>query len=541
MPASVSLHSLSWATPDGRILFDTIDTHFGCERTGLVGRNGVGKSTLLHLINGDLAPRAGSVTVNGSAGLMRQIVQPGEAETVAGLFGIARALDILRRAAAGEASVEELSDADWTLEARLSDALAATGLDVTPETRLVQLSGGQRTRVALSALVFGQPDFLLLDEPTNNLDREGRAAVAEFLDGWKAGAIIVSHDRELLERMDAIVELTGHGATRYGGNWSRYRELKALELAAAEKDLADSEKHAAGIARVAQQRAERKAKKDSAGRNKRAKGDAPRILLDARKERAEATGGGNARLAADRAAQAGEAVAAARKKIEILQPFTLGLPSTGLPAGRTVLAFDRVTAGYDPAHPVISNASFTMIGPERVALTGCNGAGKTTMLKLICGQLQAFSGDIRVPVRFAVLDQQVSILDPAASVLENFCRLNPGCGENACRAALARFMFRTDAALQRVSTLSGGQVLRAGLACVLGGEEPPGLLILDEPTNHLDIDSIAVVEAGLRAFDGALLVVSHDEAFLDAIGIDRRQPLPMRTPAASTSEPPSTT
>ena len=123
--------------------------------------------------------------------------------------------------------------------------------------------------------------------------------------------------------------------------------------------------------------------------------------------------------------------------------------------------------------------------------------------------------------RHALLDQQVALLDPARTIRENYLRLNPGDTENACRAALARFMFRADAALQPVGTLSGGEMLRAGLAATIGSSRPPELLILDEPTNHLDIHAIAAVEAGLRAYDGALLVVSHDRAFLEAIGVTR--------------------
>jgi ATPase subunit of ABC transporter with duplicated ATPase domains len=164
----------------------------------------------------------------------------------------------------------------------------------------------------------------------------------------------------------------------------------------------------------------------------------------------------------------------------------------------------------------------TLTGPERVAVTGPNGSGKTTLLALITGKLKPWTGTVRVTDSFALLDQQVSLLDPSLSIRDNFRRLNPQSDENSCRAALARFMFRADAALQVVSTLSGGQMLRAGLACVLGGAVPPDLLILDEPTNHLDIDSIEAVEAGLRAYDGALLVVSHDEAVLEAIGMTRR-------------------
>jgi ATPase subunit of ABC transporter with duplicated ATPase domains len=171
---------------------------------------------------------------------------------------------------------------------------------------------------------------------------------------------------------------------------------------------------------------------------------------------------------------------------------------------------------------VIRDLSCAITGPERIAVTGPNGAGKTTLLAVLTGELQPFEGIVQVMTKFAMLDQRVSLLDPALSIRDNFKRINPDADENACRAALARFMFRADAALQIVATLSGGQMLRAGLACVLGSSTPPPLLILDEPTNHLDINAIEAVEAGLRAYDGALLVVSHDNAFLDTIGITRR-------------------
>ncbi len=522
MPHSITLSKITWATPDGHTLLSNLDLTFGSERAGLVGRNGVGKTTLLKLVTGALVPQAGSIAVDGTLGILRQSVQVGPEETVASLFGIVEALDLLGRAERGEASGDELTGADWTLETRLAAALARVGLDAEPQTLLAALSGGQRTRAALAALVFRAPDFLLLDEPTNNLDRDGRRAVIDMLAGWRAGAVVVSHDRELLETMDAIVELTTLGATRYGGNWSAYRERKRLELSAAHRDLADAEKHAGEVARTMQAIAERKAHKDSAGRRKKARGDLPRIVLGGMKRRAEATSGANARLAESRQAQADEALASARERIEILQPLTVSVPPTHLPPGRTVLRMEGVTAGYLPERPVIRDLAFTMTGPERVAVTGPNGSGKTTFLALVTGALPPWAGCVRRFTDFAMLDQRVSLLDPALSIRDNFRRINPGADENACRAALARFMFRADAALQVAGSLSGGQLLRAGLACVLGGGTPPPLLILDEPTNHLDIDSIEAVEAGLRAYDGALLVVSHDEPFLEAVGIDRR-------------------
>jgi len=517
---SIILSDLSWSTDD-RTLFSHLNLAFGAERTGLVGRNGTGKTTLLNLISGALPLQTGHISVTGSLGVLRQTVQAGLEETVADLFGVTEALAILHRAEAGEATAEDFERADWTLEARMTAALARVGLDIIPETRLTTLSGGQQTRAGLAALVFSAPDFLLLDEPTNNLDREGRRAVLDLLSGWRGGAIVVSHDRELLEAMDAIVELTTLGATRYGGNWSHYRARKALELAAAQADLADAEKRVGDSARAAQAATERKARKDSAGQKKAARGDAPRILLGAMKSRSENTGGEQARLAERQRHEAVSAAAEARERIEVLQPLSVSLPSTNLPAGRTVLQINDVTVGYDN-QPVIRDFSLTLTGPERVAITGANGSGKTTLLKLITGKLAPWSGSVRVTDSRALLDQSVSLLDPAQSIRDNFRRLHPQADENSCRAALARFMFRADAALQIVSTLSGGQMLRAGLACVLGGAMPPDLLILDEPTNHLDIDSIEAVEAGLRAYDGTLLVVSHDEPFLEAVHITRR-------------------
>jgi ATPase subunit of ABC transporter with duplicated ATPase domains len=519
MPASIVLSTLS--TPDGHPLLSNIDLRFGAERTGPVGRNGVGKTTLLASIAGEHPPQAGTVSVKGAVGLLRQHVQLQTGVTVADLFCARQALALLGRAERGDAAAHELVEADWTLEARIVSALGRVGLELPLETELAALSGGQATRARLAALLFAEPDFLLLDEPTNNLDREGREAVIDLLAAWSGGAIVVSHDRELLETMDAIVELTSLGATRYGGNWSHYHERKTVELAAARHDLDDARKHLADIDRTAQEATERKARKDGAGKRKRAKGDMPRILAGARKDRSEDAGGDGARLAERRRTEALDSLTAARQRIEILQPLSVKLSPTNLPAGKVVLSLDAVSAGYEAGRPILGDLSFSMTGPERVAIVGPNGSGKSTLLKLFTGQLQPLAGTVQVATGFAMLDQAMSLLNPRLSILD-FRSFNPNTDDNSCRAALARFMFRADSALQVVSSLSGGQVLRAGLACVVGGPSPPPLLILDEPTNHLDIDSIKAVEAGLRAYDGALLVVSHDEAFLKAIEISRR-------------------
>lgn len=518
---SITISNLSWSTPDGRAVLSDLDLGFQPERTGIVGRNGVGKSTLLRLLTGELAPASGGIAIDGSIAMLRQTVQVAAHERIADLFGARDGLALLRKAEAGAANVEEIGDADWTLEARIDEALASVGLPLPASTPLTQLSGGQRTRAALAGAMFAAPDFLLLDEPTNNLDREGREAVRDLLARWPGGAIVVSHDRELLEEMDAIVELTRLGGARYGGGWSAYAERKAIEQATVAAELAGAEKRADAAQRQAQAATERQDRRDSRGNRQAARGGMPKILLGAMKRRAEETRAAGSRLAERQRGEAEERLSAARARIEIVDPLSVGLPSTGLPASRTVLALDHVTAGYAQERPVIENLSLTITGPERVAITGPNGSGKSTLLALVAGTLAPWSGEVHLGVPFALFDQRVSLLDPALSIADNFLRLNPGTTNNQCRAALARFRFRADAADRIVETLSGGQMLRAGLACVLGAPQPPQLLILDEPGNHLDIESLAAVETGLAAYDGALLVVSHDAAFLGAIGIDR--------------------
>jgi ATPase subunit of ABC transporter with duplicated ATPase domains len=528
MPASVSLHQLSYSTSDNQPLFAGLDLSFSTGRTGLIGRNGTGKSTLLRIIAGRLQPASGSVTIQGSIGMLDQSVQVAPDDTVADHLGVAEELALLDRLERGEGSVEDAGEADWSLPGRIETALADVGLPAyAPERPLSTLSGGQRTRLALARLILASPDIILLDEPTNNLDADGRQAVVDLLHRWRGAAIVVSHDRALLREMDAIVELTTLGATSYGGNWDHYAERRALELAAAQHELSTTERKVVEIDRKIQAVAEKKARKDSAGKRKAAKGDIPKILLGGMKENSENTSGEGARLASRLRGDAAEAASDARAKVEILTPLSVTLTPTGLPAGRTVLQADALCGGPEGMPPVIRDLSLNITGPERVAITGPNGSGKTTLLRLLTGALPASAGAARILVPYAILDQTVSLLDPALSIRDNFRALNPDADENTGRAALARFMFRADAALQLVGTLSGGEMLRAGLACTIGGNHPPQLLILDEPTNHLDIHAIEQVEAGLRGYDGALLVVSHDADFLDAIGIDRAIALTM--------------
>ncbi len=526
--ARIVAERLSYALPDGRALFHELNLSFGRERTGLVGPNGSGKSTLVRLLAGELAPSSGVVHRTAAVAVLPQDFRPAPDAPLAVVLGIDEQLHGLRRMEAGESTLAdlELVGDDWELPERAAAVLARFGLSHLSLDRPVgTVSGGEATRVALAGLALGRPDFLLLDEPTNHLDAASREALYTFVEEWTGGVLSVSHDRALLRRMNRIVELSSLGVRVYGGDYDAYRERRAQDDAAAKREM-ESARAALRLAeREARELHERQARREARGRRERATANMPKILLNARKAKAQTTGA-RVRAVIEREVEERRGrLGAARSRVEERERPRFELAPTGLPAGRTVLQLLDMSVRLAGAErPVLDGVSLRIVGPERVAVTGPNGSGKSTLLRVATGRLVPDAGSVRRPSdgEVAFLDQDGVALDPARSVLENFRSFHPRMDATSARYALARFLFSYEAALQTVGTLSGGQRLRASLACVLGGEYPPSLLVLDEPTNHLDLDALEALESALREYDGALLVASHDADFLEAIGIERR-------------------
>ncbi|MFT3728421.1 MAG: ABC-F family ATP-binding cassette domain-containing protein [Terricaulis sp.] len=522
MSALITLDAVSYRTPDGRLLLDNLTLAFGRERTGVVGRNGAGKTTLARLVLGEVHPASGAVSVNARVAAVRQLFAPAPGTRVADVLGVRAEMTRLARIEAGNAQGDDLERADWDLPGRASEALARVGLaGLALEHDAQALSGGEATRVALAGALAAQPDFIVLDEPTNNLDTDGRAAVHALLETWRGGALVISHDRAVLRGMDRILELSELGARLYGGGYDSYMERREGERAAAARALDQAERNVAAIARDIQIARERKQRRDAAGKASRAKGDMPKIVMGTRAEHAENSSARGNVLAERMRAEAQSALEEARAEVERTQKLAFDLPSSGLPAGKTVLTFDDVSFAWPGQTALVSQFSFEMRGSERVALIGGNGSGKSTLIALARGAVRPTQGAVRRGVSAAVLDQQASLLHADETLLANFLRLNPHANENAAFSALAKFLFRNQAALKRADELSGGEKLRAALACTLFGDHPPQLLILDEPTNHLDLQSVEAIESALAEYDGALLVASHDADFLDALGIER--------------------
>jgi len=520
MSSLLSANHLTLRTPDHRLLLEDFTLSFSAGVTAIVGPNGVGKSSLLSVLAGRRAPASGSVTATGRLGWLEQLGST--TGDIAHGLGVAEALAIVNRITDGEGTDTDFDQADWSLQSRLETTLVRMGLQDLPLDRpLSALSGGQRARVALARAWLDAPDLLLMDEPTNNLDRDGRALVQQMLADWPGGIILVSHDRALLEGVDQIVALDGPGWSVFGGGWSEYVTARDAARERAEAEFSRAQAETRRVQRAAEDAVARQARRARQGKAQRASGSQPKMVMDAHKAKSERSGArlsNQARRQSDAAqTQLQHADAARHHKARLSVRAVAAETATG----RRLLSFDSVSFGYD-AQRIIEDLSFTLHGGMRLALEGPNGAGKSTVLKLAEGTLQPDLGRVqRGGGRLARLDQSVSDLDPSLSAVDALRARIPTLSRNAAYAALAQFDLRNTDADKPLSVLSGGERLRVGLAGVLGGE-PPELLVLDEPTNHLDLDAIEALEQALCAYEGAILAVSHDEAFLDAIGIQAR-------------------
>ncbi|MDN4614114.1 ABC-F family ATP-binding cassette domain-containing protein [Leifsonia sp. F6_8S_P_1B] len=511
--SAVTLHDLGYTWPDGTPALHRLSGTFTTGRTGLVGRNGAGKSTLLRLIAGELTPTSGRIETVGDVGYLPQTLTLRTDATVADLLGIGPVVAALRAIESGDvdqAHFDAVGD-DWDVEARAAAGLEAIGFDGDDLARSVgTLSGGEAMLIAVTGLSLRRTAIILLDEPTNNLDRAGRAALSDLVDRWAGTLIVVSHDLELLEHMEATAELHAGRLETFGGPYSAWRahleqdQSAAVQAARAAQQALKVEKRQRVEAETKLARRERTAKKTQAS------GGIPRIMAGNRASKAQASAGAMRSGLDDRVAAAQAAVDAADARVRDEERIHLTLPDPDVPRGR------RIAELTDGTHSVIVQ------GPERVALLGRNGAGKSTLL----ARLLSVEADGGSPAgtlftdRVAYLPQRLDRLDDALSAVDNVRRVAPETPPGDIRHQLARLLLRGDAAERPVGSLSGGERFRVQLATLLLMSPPAQLLILDEPTNNLDIASVEQLAEALDAYRGALLVVSHDRHFLERIGAD---------------------
>ena len=509
-----------------RLLFDGLSLSLPeRRRVGLVGANGTGKTTLLRLLAGLSLPERGSVTL-GPGDRIGYLPQepPGPDLTVDRLLGAAlgevwalRAeLERLEPRLAEPAALEAYGEAQerfgalggWALQAQLDGARDALGIAHIPlEAPLGELSGGEAARALLSGVLLARPTVLLLDEPTNHLDMDGLAWLEEFLAGFDGSVLVVSHDRRFLDRtVSRIVELeTGGALYAYEGGYTAYRDEKAARRARLE------------LAYEAQQKRVRRLEADihaTRGYAMRTETTAPRRTAPGLKRKAKKV----AKKAGSRERRLRRELGSEAHIDRPRETHGLKVELDGGAGGRLVAALREVSAGWD-GEPLLRDVDLVIDGRDRIAIVGPNGAGKTTLLSLLDGSLEPLAGQVDRPVRAAVLPQGAAAL-PADVPAVAFVRGHAGVGEAEARRLLGHFGLVGEAALRPLGRLSPGERARTAIAAMVAAQAE--LLLLDEPTNHLDFDSLEVLEAALRDYPGAIVAVSHDRAFLDAIGTDRQ-------------------
>ena len=455
--AIISLSNVFFSYDSDVNLFNGVSVAFNdYSRVAIVGDNGSGKTTLLKMLAGQIAPTAGHIEIGAGVYVLNQI----------------NAHD--------------------------------------------SKSGGERQMTELSRAFDSGAEILLLDEPTNNLDPESKQRFFNRLMSYPFGAVIVSHDRELLQKMDKIVEIANGKLRVYGGNYDFYLAQKRAEQENLLSKYSDTKKQVARlidtmcVAQNTRQHHEAKQHKD-AKNSKRS-----RLEGNALKGKSQET---DAKKRAIIQKKLNQQITLQQELSAQMQDDKIKIPTPNKPFySKELIQISGLCFGYG-AKQIFNNFDFTMYGGARIRLNGKNGSGKTTLLKLICGELQPQSGIIKTFGKIAYLNQDLSLLDKNETVVDAVMRV-AGVLKRDAHAIAANFGFRGAFSMKKVGVLSGGELLKATLAAVLGGAEQPDLLILDEPTNNLEIKSIAILEDALNQYRGAILLVSHDEIFARNINTD---------------------
>lgn len=522
---SIIISDLSYHYANQLHLFENINMSVGLgAKISIVGDNGTGKSTLLQLIARKTVPKRGTVHTDSTPYYIPQQITC-KRSSIGALLGVAEKLEALATISDGcvdPAYFDILAD-DWDMEYRCRMALDYWGLssvDLYSDT--ASLSGGEKTKVMLAALLVHQPNIILLDEPTNHMDLAGRKKLYDYIQKSKATMIVVSHDISLLNLLDSTYELSSQGLQFYAGNYDFYKFHKEIERDALERQISSEQT----TLRLARKKAglvmERQNKRLNQGAKR--KDQLPRILQKEAKDSGEFT-------AAKLKSQHKELVDQSSSKLKTLlyrrqsnEELKLDIKDTMLYEGKRLIVVSGVNFCY-PESSLLwpSVIDLEIRSGERIHLTGDNGSGKTTFLKLLMGQLKPTLGEIyKKDYSCVYLDQDYSGVNTGETVLAlaqqyNQCHLQ----EHEIKLRLNRLLFPKEVWDKSCNVLSGGERMRLYLCCLMIANQVPDIFILDEPTNNLDISSLSILTHTIKKYRGTLIVISHDLHFIHEIGITR--------------------
>ncbi|MGN6402399.1 MAG: ribosomal protection-like ABC-F family protein [Flavisolibacter sp.] len=520
------LQNLSYIHPNKTPLFDNINLAVNDqEKIALIGNNGSGKSTLLKLIAKELKPSGGKLFVNAEPWFVPQIFGQYSHLTVAQALKVENKLNALQEILKGNVSEQNYSALgdDWTIEERCNEALKYWQLtNVELLQKMATLSGGQKTKVFLAGISIHQPELVLLDEPGNHLDVAGRQLLYSFIHSTQSTLLIVSHDRKLLNLFGKVAELSNHGLTIYGGNYDFYKGQKEIQNAL-HQDLQSKEKALRKAKEKERETLERQQKLNSRGKAKQEKAGVARIMMNSLRNNAENSTSKLKDVHTEKIVGIREELQELRSALPGIDKMKFGFDNSYLHRGKILCKAEDINYNYNHKPLWKDNLTFQITSEQRLVLKGLNGSGKTTLLKIILGKLEPQTGAVyRADNKVVYIDQDYSLIDNHRSVYEQAEQFKVSAlQEHEIKTRLNRFLFTKNDWDKSCSALSGGEKMRLILCCLTIHNQSPDIIILDEPTNNLDIQNIEILTAAINEYQGTLIVVSHDETFLEQIKIEQ--------------------
>lgn len=525
---SLQVQDLTYVHPDKDVLFSNISFSVSRgDKCAIIGNNGIGKSTLLHLLASKKFPTHGFIQCEEPY-LVPQHFGQFDGMTIAEALGVDDKLRALTSILNGQGTEEELVilNDHWTLEEQMVEAFSQWGINyLSSDMMMGHLSGGEKTKVFLSGIAIHQPDIVLMDEPTNHLDPKSREMLYEYIRQTQHTLLIVSHDRSLLNILSSIYEMSSSGMQFYPMNYQAYKSLSDTEYDKKYMQLQSKQKELTKAEKTARETMERQQKHSARGEKQSKKKCVARIAMGNLRNRSEVSSAHLNKVQEGKLQGLRRDIGKLRDVIPMQAVMKMAIDVSSLYIGKKQIEVKDLVFAYSDQTILWKHAplNFSVYGGERILLQGCNGCGKSSLLKLITRTLFPTEGEVLWvnALNILYLDQEYTCIDNDLTVYEQLEVCNTTKPEHELKMLLNRFLFPSSTWNKKCAVLSGGEKMKLSLCRLLASEKAPNMIIADEPTNNIDISNIEILTAALKNYRGSLLLVSHDEQFIQDVGIDR--------------------